>query len=61
MGKVILHPSAKKIIVRQIMAEVRAIKKMRAICKELKGTSFYAPEIVEQIERIKNRKWNKVN
>jgi hypothetical protein len=60
MGKVILHPSAKKIIVRQIMAEVRVIKDLRSICRELKGTSFYSPEIIQQIERIKGRKLEKV-
>jgi hypothetical protein len=60
MGKIILHPSAKKIIVRQIMDEVRAVKNLRAIAKELKGSFLYSPEVVSAIERIKERKLNKV-
>lgn len=60
MGKIIIHPAAKKIVVKQIMDEVRAIKNLRAIAKELKGSFLYSPEVCKAIERIKERKLTKV-
>ncbi len=60
MGKIIIHPAARKVVVKRIMDEVRAIKSLRAIAKELKGCALYSPEIAEAVFRMKRRKLEKV-
>jgi len=60
-GKVILHPSSRKAIVKTIMAEVRAIQNLRAVAKELKGVVRYSPEVQARIDALKAFKQTKEN
>jgi len=59
-AKIIVHPSARRAVVKRIMAEVRAIKNLRRIAKELKGYKLYNPEIAEAVLRIKGRRLEKI-
>lgn len=54
--KVIVHPSSKKVMVKQIMDEVRAVKALRAICKELQGQVHYSPDVAAKVIEIKQRR-----
>ena len=60
-GKVIIHPSSRKAIVKTIMAEVRAIQNLRAVAKELKGVVRYSPEVQARIDALKAFKQQKEN
>lgn len=58
---VIVHPSSRRVIVRRILAEVRAIKRLRAVAKELKGVVRYSPEVQARIDALKAFKQQKEN
>lgn len=60
-GKVVIHPSSRKAIVKTIMAEVRAIQNLRAVAKELKGVVRYSPEVQARIDALKAFKQTKEN
>ena len=59
MGKVVMHPSSHKVMVRTIMDEVRAVKTLRAIAKELRGHVHYSPEVAEKVLALKKQKETK--
>lgn len=48
-------------IVRRILAEARAIKRLRAVAKELKGVVRYNPKLQARIDAIKAFKQQKEN
>lgn len=60
-GKVVIHPSSRKAIVKTIMAEVRAIQNLRAVAKELKGVVRYSPEVQARVDALKAFKQTKEN
>jgi hypothetical protein len=43
------------------MAEVRAVKNLRAVAKELKGVVRYSPEVQARIDHLKALKQTKEN
>ena len=60
-GKVVIHPSSRKAIVKTIMAEVRAIQNLRAVAKEFKGVVRYSPEVQARVDALKAFKQTKEN
>ena len=52
-GKVIVHPASRSLIVKTIMAEVRAVKNLRAVAKKLRGVVRYSPEVQARIDHLK--------
>ena len=58
---VIVHPSSRRVIVSRILAEARAIKRLRAVAKELKGVVRYSPEVQARVDALKAFKQTKEN
>jgi hypothetical protein len=55
---VIQHPSSRKLVVKRLLAEARAIKNLRREAKALKGYVVYPPEIRAKVIQLKKRKEN---
>lgn len=56
---VIQHPSSRKLVVKKLLAEARAIKKLRREAKALRGHVVYPPEIRAKVLAFKQRKGEK--
>ncbi len=56
--KVVIHPSSRKLIIKNIMDEVRFVKAMRAVCKTLPTKGLYSPEVAAKVIEIKNKRRN---
>ena len=55
---VIPHPASRRLIVKKLLAEARAIKKLRREAKALRGHVVYPPEIRAKVLQLKQRKEN---
>ena len=55
---VIIHPASRKLVVKKLLAEARAIKKLRREAKALRGHVVYPPEIQAKVLQLKQRKEN---
>ena len=53
---VIPHPASRKLIVRKLLAEARAIKNLRREAKALKGHVVYPPEIRAKVIQLKQQR-----
>jgi hypothetical protein len=53
---VIQHPSSRKLVVKRLLAEARAIKKLRREAKALRGHVVYPPEIRAKVIQLKQQR-----